>query len=134
MSYGDHKTFEIVGRVNKERAFEWHRTGLGEWSPAEWGNALAGECGELCNVLKKILRHDKGIHQRGVVFDLGELADDEMRAKLVAMAAEEIGDVYTYLDLLCQVLDLDMYVCIRDKFNAISERENLPQRLGLWSL
>lgn len=131
MIYGDHRTFEVVGRVNKERALEWHRTGLGEWSPAEWGNALAGECGELCNVLKKILRHDKGIQQRGVISDLGELADDEMRAMLVAMAAEEIGDVYTYLDLLCQVLDLDMYDCIRDKFNAISERENLPQRLGL---
>ena len=122
MSYGDHRTFEVVSRVNKERAEEWHTTGLGEWSPAEWGNALAGECGELCNVLKKILRHDKAIQQNAV---------SATREELVAMAAEEIADVYTYLDLVAQVLDIDMYDAIRDKFNKISEREGLPQRLGL---
>ncbi len=122
-------TFKKVSRINLERALEWHKNGLDEWSPAEWGNALAGECGELCNVLKKILRHDKGIQQRAVIAELGG-TDDERRELLILMAADEIGDVYTYLDLVCQVLGLDMYDCIRDKFNFISEREKLPQRLS----
>src|SRR6188474_1749001 len=51
-------TLDHISQVNLDRALVWHPGGLEEWSPAEWGNALAGETGELCNVLKKILRND----------------------------------------------------------------------------
>ena len=125
MGYGDHRTFETVSRVNLERASLWHPDGIEDWSPAEWGNAFAGEAGELCNVLKKILRHDHAIEQ--AVTDRTP-AD---REALLEHAAQEIGDSFLYLDLVCQRLGLDMYTCIRDTFNRVSEREGFPQQLGL---
>lgn len=112
-------SFEYVRNVNRQRALEWHPGGLEEWSPAEWGNAAAGEMGELCNVLKKLLRHEKGINQ----------ANGLSRDELLEMAAQEIGDTYLYLDLIAQRLGLEMYDCIRDTFNRVSEREGFPQRL-----
>jgi NTP pyrophosphatase (non-canonical NTP hydrolase) len=120
MGYGDHRTFEAVSRVNLERALVWHPGGLQEWSPAEWGNAAAGEMGELCNVLKKILRVEGGIQQ----------ANNLDKNTLRQMAAQEIGDTFLYLNLIAQRLGLDMYECIADTFNRVSEREGFEQRLG----
>lgn len=120
MGYGEHRTFERVGEVNLARAKEWHPEGLEDWSPAEWGNALAGECGELCNVLKKILRIDGGIQQ----------ASGVLREELLKAAAEEIGDTFLYLDLVAQRLGLDTYTCVQETFNRVSDREGFPQKLG----
>lgn len=112
-------TFSTVSETNRRRAIEWHPGGLEEWSPAEWGNAAAGEMGELCNVLKKILRADTGIQQ----------ASGITREELLAMAAQEIGDTFLYLDLIAHRLGLDTYECVRDTFNRVSEREGFPQSL-----
>lgn len=120
MGYGDHRTFARVGEINRERALQWHPGGLEEWSPAEWGNAAAGEMGELCNVLKKMLRLELGIQQAN------GLTEDQ----LTEMAAQEIGDTYLYLDLIAQRLGLDMYSCVRDTFNRVSKREGFEQELG----
>ena len=120
MSYDDHKTFENVTRVNLERCKAWHPTGINEWSPTDWACAFAGEAGELCNVIKKLKRLEDGTER------VGRGSEEE----LLQQAAQEIGDTYIYLDLLCQRLGLDMYACIRDTFNRVSKRENLPQRLG----
>ena len=91
-------TIRQFSTLNVSRALVWHQDGLDSWSPAEWGNALAGEVGELCNVLKKILRHDKGIQQRAVSEQYE--ASGHQRPALVEAAAKEIADAYTYLDLL----------------------------------
>ena len=146
MSYGDHRTFETVSRVSHERALVWHPGGLAEWTPAEWGNATAGEAGEmtgavmdllaevafvnkhvgeLCNVLKKVKRAETGIQQA-----VTERTPADMQ-KLIDMCAQEIGDTYLYLDLVCQRLGLEMYACVRDTFNRVSDREGFPQKLGL---
>ena len=127
MGYSDHRTFETVSETNLARCREWHPNGLENWSPAEWGNALAGECGELCNVLKKMLRITKGMEQAAIA----DLAADEQWTLLLNHAAQEIGDTYLYLDLVAQRLGLDMYECVRDTFNRVSEREGFDQRLGL---
>jgi len=142
MSYGDHRTFEVVSRVSKERCYAWHPEGLEEWSPTDWSNAAAGEMGELgdavielalvqlaasaklgelCNTLKKLRRLDGGTERVG----------RGSHEQLLKQIAQEIGDTYIYLDLTAQRLGLDMYDCIRDTFNRVSEREDLPQRLGL---
>lgn len=134
-------TFKEFSAVNHSRALEWHTTedGVEEWSPAEWGNALAGEVGELCNYLKKILRHDKGIQQMAVGTVPNStlfLEDPEYRARaaeirqgLVDAAAKEIADSFTYLDLVATRIGVDLLAATIDKFNEISEREGLPQRL-----
>lgn len=117
-------TIRQFSALNNARALHWHQSGLDSWSPAEWGNALAGEVGELCNVLKKLLRHDMGIQQLAV--EHGKSSNK--RAELVLDAAKEIADSYTYLDLVAARLGLDVQQCVVMKFNDISEREGLPQR------
>src|SRR5690606_26105229 len=56
-------SFRKVSETNLDRALVWHPKGLEEWSPLEWGGALAGEAGELCNILKKLKRLDTGLQQ-----------------------------------------------------------------------
>ena len=51
-------TFECFHRVNVTRSKADVKHSL-DWSPMEWGCALAGEVGELCNFLKKMSRGDK---------------------------------------------------------------------------
>jgi NTP pyrophosphatase (non-canonical NTP hydrolase) len=117
--YMQNLTFEKVRQVNLERAEVWHPNGIQEWSPAEWGNALAGECGELCNVLKKLLRLDHGINQ----------ANGLDRNELVEMAGKEIADVYLYLDLVASRLGLTVASCTVKKFNETSTKEGFPHKL-----
>lgn len=112
-------TFKYVSDINKARALVWHTGGLEEWSPAEWGNAAAGEMGELCNVLKKLLRIEHGVQQ----------ANNMTREKLLKEAAKEIGDTYLYLNLIALRLDLNIFECIRDTFNRVSVREGFPHRI-----
>lgn len=75
--------------------------------------------GELCNVLKKILRAETGVSQ----------ANGLSRDDLLEMAAQEIGDTFLYLDLIAHRLNLNLLDCVVHTFNRVSEREGLPQRL-----
>lgn len=84
---------------------------LSDWSIAEWGNALAGECGEACNVMKKILRIDQNIRV--------ELAD-KTREQYVEDLAEELADVFLYLDLTAAAAGIDLQQAIIRKFNKKS--------------
>lgn len=114
-----HATFQYFSQTNKDRALMWHKNGLEEWSYNDWAVAAAGEFGELCNVLKKLKRVDDGIAS----------ANNDERAVLMQKAADELADTITYLDLLCSRMGFDMYEILASKFNRISEREGLPQRL-----
>lgn len=86
---------------------------LSDWSIAEWGNALAGECGEACNVMKKILRIDQNIRV--------ELAD-KSREEYIAELAEELADVFLYLDLTAAAAGIDLEQSIVRKFNKKSKQ------------
>lgn len=77
------------------------------WSLPEWGNATAGEVGELCNVIKKIHRGD---------FTLEEANDKNL-------LAYEAADVVIYLDLLCQQAGIDLSIAIKSKFNKSSDEK-----------
>ncbi len=86
-----------------------------EWSPADWSNAMAGEAGELlelllplivktntiCNLTKKI--------QRGDEISLEEVG-------------KEIADVVIYADLLSHNLGIELSDAIRKKFDEVSVR------------
>ena len=71
------------------------------WIPLSWGGALAGEVGELCNYLKKMIR--------------GDNIDKEC-------LAHEIVDILMYLRLLSNELNIDMEEAVIEKFNIVSER------------
>lgn len=74
------------------------------WDLPRWGNAVAGETGEMCNIIKKI--------------DRGDFSLLEGKEKL----ADEAADIVCYLDLLCQCADIDLSMAITNKFNKVSER------------
>lgn len=101
------------------RALRWHPNGLDSWTESDWACALAGEVGELCNVIKKRNRVRDNLQQRGT--NEGAL---QHNLKM------EIGDVYVYLDLLARRVGLNLEDCVRDTFNRISEREGFPERLS----
>lgn len=82
-----------------------------DWSPAEWLEAVVGELGEYANVRKKFRR--------------GDLTLDEFNA----MAADELADVVTYLDILAMQLGIDLGAAIMDKFNRVSRRVGSDVRI-----
>jgi NTP pyrophosphatase (non-canonical NTP hydrolase) len=79
-----------------------------DWSPTDWGCAAAGEMGETCNLLKKMLRGQK-IKKQDV--------------------ADEIADVIMYMDLLAARLDIDLGEAVRHKFNVVSNRKKSDIKL-----
>lgn len=43
-------------KVNQKRCEEGFGMKLSDWSLSQWSNAVAGETGELCNIIKKVER------------------------------------------------------------------------------
>lgn len=116
-------TFEQLAEANRVRANHWHN-GFPDnedgWTIVDWSNAMCGEAGEVANVVKKIRRHDFGLHA----------ANDPPRMDLVLNnLANEIGDVLLYLDLLAQSQGLSLEACVIHTFNRVSEREGFQDRI-----
>lgn len=115
-------TFAEVSAVNRERAGRWH-PGFPEddskWTGADWSNAMCGEAGEAANVVKKLRRLEFGL--RGAL----DPTEAELRAKL----ADEIADVFCYLDLLATYYGVDLPAAVVSKFNRVSELQGFPERL-----
>lgn len=93
----------LFTEVNRKRCEESFHP-IDAWSAPEWGCALAGEVGELCNYLKKIHR--------------GDFTTAEAREA----CKKEIGDIFAYLNLISLKLDIDMEDAVIDKFNEVSDR------------
>lgn len=112
---------DSIGRISatsKDRALRWHPKGLSSWSMSDWAVALAGECGELCDVVKKLNRvRDELVGNKVNGF--------ELRSDLV----NEIADVYLYLDLFAQAAGVDLYQAVKTKFNETSVQVGFPERL-----
>lgn len=118
-------TFAEVTAVNRERCGRWHPgfPNDDDWSGADWSNAMCGEAGELANVVKKLRRVECG-------YPSNPLKPEQDETWLRAALADEAADVYLYLDLLCVKYGVDLPAAIVRKFNAVSERQGLPDRLG----
>lgn len=78
------------------------------WTASDWACAMAGECGEACNFVKKLRR--------------GEPVD-------IKKIAKELADMVTYGDRLAKLLGIDLGEAIRDKFNEVSIRRGVDFRL-----
>jgi NTP pyrophosphatase (non-canonical NTP hydrolase) len=107
-----------ISAVSLARCLRWHPGGLESWSLSDWGVALAGECGEVCDVIKKLNRVRDGMGGN-------KRAPTELRSDL----ADEIADTYLYLDLLAQAAGIDLGEAVKRKFNAVSDRMGFPERL-----
>lgn len=83
------------------------------WSVNDWAVALAGEVGELCNLLKKVKRYDDSEK-------VGTNPRNQKRPEPIEIA-DEAADVVIYLDLLCARQGIDLGEAVRRKFNRVSE-------------
>lgn len=79
-----------------------------DWSVGDWGNAIAGEVGELCNLLKKVRRREP--------IDTRKIAD-------------ELADVIIYADLIAHEFGIDLAAAVVRKFNEVSGRVGSNHRL-----
>ncbi len=125
MSYPDQSlSFNELRRANLNRLPQFrdnkgnlcHPLRIGEprgynWALSQWGNALAGEVGEACNIIKKIER--------------GDMTLEEARQAL----ADELADIQTYLDLLAHRAGIDLGEATISKWNRVSERIGSDLRL-----
>lgn len=110
-----------ITETNLARCERWH-PGFPQddtWNLADWSNAMCGEAGELANVVKKIRRKQTGF--------VGVL-DGDMQ-DLLQKAADEVADVYLYLNLVAVKLGVDFQRAIVKKFNEVSELQGFPERL-----
>lgn len=105
-------SFVDLREANGERQLEWNPE---ESITEEYlGNALAGEVGEACNVVKKLARQRLGLRgSRATAEDL----------------AHELADVIIYTDLLAKHFNIDLGEAVRTKFNMTSDKYKLSVRL-----
>jgi len=114
--------FKEFSKINRRRASEafGHQADLRDWTLSDWGVAMVGEAGEVCDVIKKIRRNETFPKA-----NKGKTLED-LREQL----KHEIGDVYAYLDLLATSEGLDIFEdCIAPKWDEVSERVGSPLRL-----
>lgn len=118
-----HLTYAALSEVNLERCQEWHpgfpERNAGDWTGGDWANAMQGEAGEAGNVVKKLRRVETGFP--------GKV--DAPPPELLAKLGEELADTIIYADLVATYYGIDLGAAVIAKFNAISVREGLPQRL-----
>ena len=98
-------TFREFQRRNNRRCHEaFHMGGANGWPLENWALALAGEAGEFCNLVKKVLR--------------GDFLLEEARKHLL----HELADVMTYADLAITKLGGDSGQVLQEKFDLVSDR------------
>lgn len=130
--------FDAVTETNRSRCERWHpgfptddassEMNPLPWSGADWSNAVCGEAGEMANIVKKLRRLET--HVRGGP-GMAEVPPENDQDDLMEALADEIADVFLYLDLLAVYYDIDLPAAIVDKFNRKSEEQGFPERLEL---
>ena len=113
-------TLGTIRDVNSERCDLWHPPDSEPWLGVDWSNAMAGEAGEACNVVKKLRRLETGAVHRD---------QEQDRAALIEELADECADVLLYVDLLARHFDIDLSHAVISKFDRTSEKFGFPQRM-----
>ena len=111
-------SFNHFAETSLKRALRWHPNGLQSWSPSDWFTALVGEVGEAANIVKKLNRVRDGL-----------VGNKETPEELRAMFADELADIFIYLDLLAQSEHINLAAAVKSKFNKTSKKNNFPERL-----
>jgi NTP pyrophosphatase (non-canonical NTP hydrolase) len=83
--------------------------------------SLAGEVGELCNLIKKLERHKIGGPDHGHTTKIADITPEKIR--------DEIGGIQIYLDLLASLLDTDIEEAVTETFNNVSVKIDSKYRL-----
>jgi hypothetical protein len=88
---------------------------LSSWSVLEWAGAMAGECGEACNIAKKMLRFRDNVKGNDP-----KLSRDDYKC----MLASEVAGMIIYADLLCASEGINLCEAIEIEFNKKSREVN----------
>lgn len=112
-------TFNKLRHINVARCEEVFHP-LISWSPTDWATAMAGECGEACNFIKKLRRLDGADKNIDTHLE---------RQRLRHSIGLELADLVAYADLLAARLDIDLGKYVRDKFNEVSVKRGSVQML-----
>lgn len=111
--------FDQLNHANRTRCeVSFHL--IESWSPSDWAVAMAGECGEACNAIKKLRRLDDGKQLANIPTE---------RARIIEDIEMELADMVIYADLLASRLGIDLGEAVRAKFNVVSDRVNSPVKL-----
>ena len=117
-------TFTELRQANQARCEESFHA-VDHWQPWEWTNAMAGECGEACNITKKMLR----MYPAKLPVTEWNKPEDRRMEELEERLAAEIADVVIYADLAAARIGRSLDDIIRQVFNAKSEEIGSPIRL-----
>ena len=80
--------------------------------------AMAGECGEACNVIKKLNRSRDGTP-----------GNKETEAELIEQLGHEIADTICYSFLLANCMGIEVEKALIEKFNLVSDKHGFPEYL-----
>lgn len=105
--------------LNRNRAAEGFKT-YKNVPITYWTTALAGEVGELCNMIKKQERVAHGGIDGGSSYTAASLTPEDLK--------EEIGGIFIYLDLISGLLGIDLTDAIIHTFNSKSEKYGFAQK------
>lgn len=107
------RRFQQVNAQRCEEAFGHIPGGAEEWPIQNWALAIAGEAGELCNLVKKCLRGDFTVEsQRQAILD-------------------ELADIICYADLAMTHMQANTGEALAHKFDEVSQRRGWTgERLG----
>ena len=94
-------TFDELRQKIFDRSIEAYANITGRKDLSYYGNALAGEVGEACNLIKKM--------ERGDPIPASELG-------------KELADIVVYADIIAAKNGLSLGQCVRNKFNEVSDR------------
>lgn len=83
------------------------------WSLTYFGNAIAGETGELCNMIKKVARLEEGIATNN---------DLELTEETKLRMGKELADIIFYASCIASKLGISLEQVIRIKFHELTVR------------
>lgn len=109
--------FSTLITATATRSARWHNPDT-PWSLSDYAVALAGETGEVCNVIKKLNRARDGM--RG-----NAQSEEELRSDL----ALELADTLAYLILLAHAANIDLVSAYATKYNEVSVRVGFSDRI-----
>ena len=114
MLTSDTNTYTTLRQANQARTLECDPDS--KLTLVFFGNEMAGEVGEACNVIKKVERERLGLPgSRATISDL----------------ADELADVVICADLVALAEGIDLQQAIANKFNKTSVKVGLKTRLSL---
>lgn len=116
---GQRLNLDRFSELNRNRAAEGFKT-YKNVPITYWTTALAGEVGELCNMIKKQERVARGGIDGGSSYTAASLTPEDLK--------EEIGGIFIYLDLLSGLLGIDLTDAIIHTFNSKSEKYGFAQK------